>query len=355
MRVIIDIGHPAHVHLFRFFASEMQEKGHEILFTYREKEHEKHLLEITGVKFISVGHHYSTTVSKIFGLVLSVLKMVSVFFRFRADLFLSHGSIIAAQASWLVGRPHISLEDTGNHEQVRLYRPFTSAILTSYYFRKNYGNKQVRYSSFHEMAYLRPRYFVIDQSFRDSLALGSNDKMIIVRFISWKATHDRGSIGLSDEEKTALIIELSKFGKVLISSEGKLPDSICKYKYPLSPETIHQALANADLFVGEGATMTSECCMLGTPAIYINPQLSGTIDEQIRRGLVFQFLNSEESLNKAREILSDHDSKRKFLQKREKLLKETTDLTRFLVWFIENWPDSYMTMKADPEFEKKFV
>ena len=33
---------------------------------------------------------------------------------------------------------------------------------------------------------------------------------------------------------------------------------------------MHNALKYASLFVGEGATMASECAILGTPAIYVN-------------------------------------------------------------------------------------
>ena len=35
MNLLIDIGHPAHVHLFRNFYREMREKGHNVLVTAR--------------------------------------------------------------------------------------------------------------------------------------------------------------------------------------------------------------------------------------------------------------------------------------------------------------------------------
>ena len=38
MNILIDIGHPAHVHMFHFFAIEMQKRGHQVLFTCRDKE-----------------------------------------------------------------------------------------------------------------------------------------------------------------------------------------------------------------------------------------------------------------------------------------------------------------------------
>ena len=355
MRIIIDIGHPAHVHLFRFFTVGMIAKGHDVLFTYRKKEYEEYLLEKLGFTAVSLGKHYSSTAGKFFSLITSVIRMYFVARKFRPDLFLSHGSLIAAQASWLYRRPHISLEDTGNREQVRFYLPFTSVVLTSESFQDNYGLKQVRYNSFHELAYLRPNYFTVDQCFKKSLGLAEGEKLIIVRFISWSASHEKGITGLSAAEKTDLVTGLSKYGKVFISSESPLPENLSAFLYPLAPETIHQAMAIADLFIGEGATMASESCMLGTPAIYINSQRAGTINAQAGYGLIFQFFNYTGVTEKAVEILLDPDSRVKFHRKRERLLAEKIDLTRLLIWFAESWPESFTVVKSDPDFQKKFI
>ena len=45
MRILIDIGHPAHVHMFRNFAHIMESKGNEVIFTLRDKDCEIYLLE----------------------------------------------------------------------------------------------------------------------------------------------------------------------------------------------------------------------------------------------------------------------------------------------------------------------
>jgi uncharacterized protein len=38
MKILIDIGHPVHVHLFKHFAREMTTRGHQVHFTCRERE-----------------------------------------------------------------------------------------------------------------------------------------------------------------------------------------------------------------------------------------------------------------------------------------------------------------------------
>ena len=58
MRILVDIGHPAHVHLFKHFALEMVKNGHDVLFTARDKEHEIYLLEKYNLPYINFGKHY---------------------------------------------------------------------------------------------------------------------------------------------------------------------------------------------------------------------------------------------------------------------------------------------------------
>ena len=49
-----------------------------------------------------------------------------------------------------------------------------------------------------------------------------------------------------------------------------------------------------DLYIGEGATMASECAMLGTPAMYINTLGAGTLEEQEKYGLIFCYKSQTE-------------------------------------------------------------
>src|SRR5690606_31081569 len=130
MNILIDIGHPAHVHLFKNFAFEMQKRGNEILFTCREKEFEIELLEHYGFNYNSFGKKYYSSPGKLWGMFEFSLKEFITGLKFKPDLLISHGSMYTAFASRLLNKPHISLEDTFNFEQIRLYKPFTNVILT---------------------------------------------------------------------------------------------------------------------------------------------------------------------------------------------------------------------------------
>ena len=113
---------------------------------------------------------------------------------------------------------------------------------------------------------------------------------------------------------------------------------------------MHHVLASATLFIGEGATMASECAMLGTPAIYINSLNAGTLMDQELGGCIFGFRNSTGVLERANELLCG-DALTNIFKKRTKILLENTiDVTAFMVWLVENYPVSLETITRNPEY-----
>ena len=355
MRLLIDIGHPGHVHLFRPFAQIMQKKGHEIFFTCREKEFEVELLREAGFKYKSFGKKYRSLIGKIFGLLKFDLMELSSALRFKPDIFLSHGSPYAAHVAWLTRKPHISLEDTGNWEQMRLYLPFTKFVLTPDVLNENLGKKQIRYKGYHELAYLHPNHFKPENTGYEILGLREKEPYVILRFVSWDATHDLGQKGFSFVEKLEIVNYLKKDYKVFISSEGKLPRDLAVYGLKIHPGQIHEVLANASFCVSEGATMASEAGVLGTPALYVNSLARTYNEDQGKFGLVFNFKNGKGVLDKIKELCNDNDLKKKTLLSKEKMLSEKIDVTAFLVWFIENYPESPQIIKQDPLFKNRFI
>ena len=354
MRILIDIGHPAHVHLFKNFAWEMEKKGNKIFFTCRNKEFEIYLLEKYKFKYKSFGNKYSSRYGKFWGLIEFDTKEFIEGLKFKPDIFLSHGSMYAAHAAFLLGKPHIAFEDTGNKEQVRLYKPFTKVIFTSNVFPFDYKEKQIRYDSHHELAYLHPKYFLPSSSFIQQLNLENNEPYALVRFVSWKATHDYNQKGLSPEEKINLIKLLTQKMKVFISSEAELPDEFKSYKLPISPDQIHDAMFYAAIFIGEGTTMAMEAAVLGTPSFYISPLQYANCMDMNKYGLLFNHTSFESALPEINKILSSGNLKADWQKRREKMLADKIDVTAFLVWFVENYPESVKVMKENPEYQSNF-
>ncbi len=355
MRIQIDIGHPAHVHLFKNFAIEMQKRGNKILFTCRDKEFEIYLLEKYNFKYKSFGKKYKTLIGKLFGLLKFDIKSFITALQFKPDIFMSHGSMYVAHASFLLRKPHISFEDTFNMEQVKLYSPFTEAILINNFKEPPLKTDNIiTYNGYHELAYLHPNWFTPNRDIFKILNLKENEPYIIIRFVSWDASHDIGQGGLTLKYKERLINSLSKKIKIFISSEGELPDNLKPYQIKIPADRMHDTLAFATLFIGEGATMASESAILGTPSIYINTLDPLTIKEQKDYGLLFDYRSADGVLEKALELIDKKDLKEEFQLKREKLLSDKIDVTAFTIWFIENYPKSQKILKDNPNYQLRF-
>lgn len=356
MKILIDIGHPAHVHMFSCFANEMQRRGHRVLFTCRDKEFEVRLLTAFGFEFVNFGKKSTSTIGKVFDLLRFDWHEWRIARRFRPDVFVSHGSITASHVAWLMRKPHITFEDTFNLEQIRLYEPFISVILTSNYEHPLHSHKVLRYAGYNELLYLHPKRFTPDASVLDELGVKAGEKYTIVRFVSWHATHDRGHSGISFENKRFAIAEFSKYGRVFISSEKPLPAEFEPYRFPIAPDRMHHAMAFASLIFGESATMVSEGVMMGVPGVYIdNTGRRYTTELEKKYGLCFNFAESLEDQSRAIargvELLQRSE---RTLPNYQKMLDEHIDVTAFLVWFVENYPESEHTMRTNPECQFRF-
>ncbi|MEN8121660.1 MAG: DUF354 domain-containing protein [Bacteroidota bacterium] len=338
MNIIIDVNHPGHVHLFKNFAFIVQEKGWRVLFTAKDKEVTIDLLKAYKLNYKNLGPHYTGKLGKIYSLLKHFIRLFFVSIRFKPDYYLSHGSVPASWVSFLLRKKYIAFEDTGNMEQIRLYKPFAHAILTTQSFKQDYGKVHVRYNGYHELAYLHPNYFNPDTKIYNYLNIKEGEPYFILRFVSWGASHDVGQAGLSLGVKRKIVSLLQQHGKVFISSEAKLPDDLYELGIKISPEKMHDVLNYAQMFIGEGATMASESVMLGTPAVYINSMIAETINEQQEYGLLFHFRNSGGVLEKIKVLLKAKNEY--WLQKRREILNDKIDVTAFTTWFVENFPES---------------
>ena len=359
MKILIDIGHPAHVHLFKHFAREMISKGHEVLFTCRDKEFEIQLLQQFGFNYESFGKKYISTAGKVLGMIEFDIKEFLAGIRFKPDLLLSHGSIYAAHASFLLRKPHISFEDTYNFEQIRLYKPFTKIILTSDYEHPMKSSKVIRYAGYHELAYLHPNRFAPDKSVMHELGVKENEKYLILRFVSWNASHDIGHKGISFKNKLKTVREFSKYVKVLISAESEIPDELKKYKTNIAPHRMHDAIAYASLLFGESSTMSEEAAMLGVPSVYLfNNSTFYTKHLKKDYSLMFNYSESEEdqqkAIQKGIELLQTEGLKEEWQKRKDKMLADKIDVTAFMAWFIENYPNSVNIMKENPDYQYNF-
>lgn len=358
MRIVVDINHPAHVHFFKNFIWEMEEQGHQVVVTASQKDLAYTLLQKYGFTYIPLGCYGNSLFKKLMNLPLLDLKMYNVLKKMNPDILVGIGSIRAAHASLLLKKPCVSFEDTEHAtEQIRLYLPFATSVCTPSCYRGDIGPKQVRYNGYHELAYLHPARFTPNPAVLTELDLAEGDPFIIVRFVSWQASHDVGQHGIRD--KVGLVKALEQYGRVLITSEGALPPELQPYQIRVSPEKLHDLLYYATLYVGEGGTTASECAVLGTHAIYVNSLGLGYVAEEDEKyHLVSDFsrrdCTDETVLAEARRLLQNPNLRREGKEKGEALVQDKIDVTAFMVWFVENYPESASLMRNCPDIQQQF-
>ncbi len=336
MKIVFDLGHPAHVHYFRNIIQYLKSKNHQVIVFARDKEVTHQLLEAYKIPYTSRGAGNTSALGKF----LYMLKMDWFFFRKlrkeKVDLFVGFASPYAAQTAWLLGCKSITIDDTDQaHISHQFYKHFTTQILTPAVFDKDLGVKHERFNSFMELSYLHPKYFTPDKDIYQILGIEANTPYALIRFVSWQANHDWGHGGMSPEIKQTLVDLLSKKYRVFISAEGSLSEEFQKYKLKIPVHKMHDVLAGASLYVGEGATMASECAMLGIPAVYVNSLSSGTLRKQAEYGLLYEFGNTNGLVDFVTELIANEGLSELHTKRKETFLSEHIDPNKFLIEYIE--------------------
>lgn len=341
MKLLIGVAHPADVHLFKHLIWLLEKKGHNVKIIGRNKDLCKTLLDRYDFEYDLI----SNAGNGVFGLGLEMIsrtkKCVSIIKRYNPDIVLSMMDPPSAIASKVYGKKYISLADTEHSKLVtNLTLPFSDVVLTPSCFRKDLGDKQIRYEGYKELAYLHPNFFQPNPNVLSELGLTENDPYIVMRFVSWGAIHDVGQHGICN--KKDLVKMLKSYGKVFITSEEEMDVELERYKLELPPEKLHDLLYYATLYIGEGATTASECAVLGTHAIYVNTLRLGYLDEEEEKyDLVYNFSTQEDIekkvYDKALELLKNPNLREDGKKKRDKLLKDKIDVTQFIAQFVEHY------------------
>ncbi len=356
MRIVVDIGHPAQVHYFKHFIRVMRERGHDVLVTANEKDLSFRLLQIYGFDYIPLGTYGSSLPRKVLTMPVIDAKMYRAVKRFKPDIFVSTGSIRAAHVAKMLCRPSVVFDD--DEHTFPYYYPFVDAVCGLSGFRRQ-GSKIVPINGYKELAYLHPNWFTPDPDPFGHLGVSGCEDYAVLRFVAWNSFHDVGKRGVGSAPMKRLVEALEEHATVFISSELPLPDGFERYRLTASPEHIHTILYHARLSFCESGTMTTESALLGTPAVrcsaYVGDgDLGHFIELERTYRLIFNYRDAEPALEQALELLQSRRPKEEWLQKRDRVLRDKIDVTKFMIWFVETYPDSFSEMKEHPEAQFRF-
>jgi predicted glycosyltransferase len=344
MRLLIDILHPAHVHVFRHLAGTLTARGHEVRFTLREKECARELLDQYGVAYdvLSVQRRGAGLAWE-FAARSAKLWRIAARFRphFLAGVMGPSIAVVGRMRRLLGDRVRsVIFYDTEMATMTNWFAyPLADYVCTPDCYQTAVRGHHIRYPGYHELAYLHPDRFLPDPNVVRAAGIEPHQPYFVVRFVSYAASHDIGTAGLTAERKVALVRELAARGRVVISSEAPLPTELEPYRLAIPASAIHHVLAGARLLVGESATMASECAVLGVPAVYISPVGRGyTDEEESRYGLVTNFTGprfGDDWLRRVRQLADDPELAARARAARDRLLADKVDTTSWMVDFFE--------------------
>ena len=341
MNILVDIGHPAHVHLFKHFYHDMVERGHNLFVTARDVPAITQLLNIYQIPFLNLGKKHDSLGRKGLDQLLLDWEMFRFVRKNKIDIGL-HG-ITVAHVSRITKMASIIPDDDDDAVEplfAKYAHPCADVVLTPDPIKRK-TQHAVYVPTYHELAYLHPNRFQPDEQVLQEIGVVNGEPYFIVRFNAFKAHHDIGNGGLSVDAKRKLIQMLLQRGKVFITAEREIDEEFRPYQLRISPEKIHSLMYYATMLVGDSQTMTSEAALLGTPAVKCN-SFAGKLSVPNEMETKYAFLPNESDcmLEKIDELLSKPNLKSEWLKRRQRMLAEKIDYTAFLTWFIENYPHS---------------
>lgn len=360
MKVLIDINHPAHVHLFRNVYAMLVEHGNEVLVVVKEIPSAMKLLDLYGIPYVNIGKKDDNIMKKGLDQVVYDKRLLKIVHDHHIDIGLG-SSINIPHVSKLSKMKSIILDDDDDEVEplfTQFGHPFADTILSPVDTPRK-SKKTVYVNAYHELAYLHPNRFKPDESVLQDAGVKAGEPYFILRFNAFKAHHDVGVVGLTIENKRRLVQYLESKGKVFITTERDMDDEFKPYQLKVSPEKAHSLMYYATMLVGDSQTMTSEAAVLGTPAIRCNTfvgRIHYLEEEEHKYGLTYGFRpeEAEKMFEKIEDLLAMPDLKEEWQTRRQKMLSEKIDYSRFLSWFVENYPESKKIMKHDSDYQWRF-
>ena len=345
MNILIDIGHPGHVHLLHYTVNELRQRGHQLFFMVRDIPVAKRLMECYGMMpYLDLGGKKDSLTGKALTVLKQDAKALRFVFHHHIELGLSSG-LVLSHVSKVTSMKAFMFDDDDDAAEpliVKYGHPLTNVVFTPDCIQRK-TKHAVYYAGTHELAYLHPKRFTPDPSVLQHAGIQEGEQFFIMRFVALKGHHDVGQQGLTMEQKEALVNLLKPHGRVIITSERAIEPEFEEYRLPVPPEEIHSLMAYCSMFVGDSQTMTSEAAVLGVPALKCNTfagRLSVPNMLEQKYGLCYAYQPSEfeEMYHHIEQLLARNpeELKNEWQEKRQRMLQDMIDPTEFFVNYIES-------------------
>jgi predicted glycosyltransferase len=363
MKLLFYLGHPAHYHLFKNAIRYFNTGDHQAHILIKKKDVLEDLLRAEGIPFLNI-FPQTRGAGKI-AMTRTILKrnfrLLRYCLKVKPDLLVGT-SVENTHIGKLLNIPSINVNED-DHDVVPLYSrlsyPFAHTILApSTCSTGKWEHKTIHYQGYHELAYLHPNHFTPDIDVAAKY-ISVDKPYFLIRFAKLTAHHDKGIRGIDRDLGMRLIQKLSPFGKIIITTEKKLDPEFEPYRLAIDPADMHHVMAFAGLYIGDSQTMAAEAGVLGTPFIRFNDFVGrigylNELENKYRLGYGISPSEPERLFSMLDFMLSVKDLREYVQKKRIQMLNEKVDVSRLMIWFLENFPYSRSVMTEQPDIQYRF-
>ena len=388
MKILFMISHPAHFWMFRYTIDNLKRDGHEVVIVIRPKDVLEQLCINAGMQFYKVKNRPKKW--GMFGLAIFLIEKIFEVLRIarkeKPDMLIGSDGVLAVVGK-LIRKPAFECYED-DAEAIALYARmffplYTGVICPECCSAWKWADKKIAYPSYHELGYLHPNQFTPDKQKVEQYGIDTSKPYILVRFAQLTAHHDVGIHGINTEIAEKMIQMLAPHGRIYITSERPLEPQFEQYRIKINPLDMHHVMAFASLYIGDSQTMAAEAGVVGTPFVRLNdfvgrlsylheleaptdftprsdgyvPVTDAHVPDEVHYSLGYGHKTADvEGFFKSIERwLALPDRKAICAERREKMLSEKIDYSKFLTWFIENYPASVEeTKNADEKFWERF-
>lgn len=342
-RILVDIGHPAHVHLFRNAIKIWESHGLSVAITSRDKDITGNLLSAYGFSYEIASKARKGTLGLAYEMLEHDYGVLKAALRHKSQILIGTSVAISHVAPLIGAKSVVFNEDDASVAKsfVRLAYPLAYKIVTPTVLNEDHGKKHITYNGYQKLAYLHPNHFSPDPTIYEKLGLQPDEPYFLLRFVTHHAAHDKGEFGMGKALQIKLIDLLSQYGRVFITSEANFHTELLPFQIRIDPVDMHHALAFAKIFIGDSQSMNVEAAILGVPSLRINSfadrcSVLQELQKKYQLSYAYFPLQEEEIFNTLKNWLDDDDLTGKWKMKQQHMLSEKIDVTPWMVDLIEN-------------------
>lgn len=300
MRVWYDACTGKHTRYGSAIGKEIRKRGHTYIFTTREHPDTLPLMKVLGEKPLVIGkYNPGTLASRLKESAERIIEFSKLFEKNKPDVAIAHQSVELCRTAFGLGIPIILTADTPHALEVnRLTIPFAHTVVVSEAlpksFTKTYCAQRIMpFKGVDEVAWI--------QGFKPTRMPTLKKPLIVLRQIENKAAYAKGQ---ADNAKT-LAEKLGELGNVhlLERYNGGAEAHMQKAAFEDSASLV----ANADLVVSYGGTISREAALQGVPSIAIGDMADTYVNTYLAKKDFPLFITTEDKvLGLAKKYLGKH-------------------------------------------------